>query len=182
MKKIILLMLSFALLLSAAAVSFADDEYNSQGQSVSELIKQRQVGFWIEGTQFGDMILGARAKMQVIYMDKDLSTSIARDKFVPEWLTDMAQYWRYSTLKKKVFVAYLETNKPMNFDYTKLSVGGYLLQKDDILSPSMTNPFGDVASGEKASFAFTVPASVLKSKKEIKISYGDDFVIWKIVK
>lgn len=156
---------------------------SNTAQDVSELLDERQTDIWVEGERFGDMVLGARGAMQVIYVDDKLSKSIAADSRLQPWVYDMAQYYGTdATRKKRLFIAHIDVYKPWDFDYTQVFIGGYHLQKGDILSSSMTNPFGPMASKSDGYFAFAVPSAEVKAGKEIKIGYGDDSETWKVPK
>ena len=95
----------------------------------------------------------------------------------------MAQYYGSDgTRGKALFIAHVETYKPWTFDPAQLFVGGYRVTEDDVLSPSMTNPFGELGSDQTGYFAFVVPAKELKKGKEIPIGYGDDSALWTVPK
>ncbi|MCD7876945.1 MAG: hypothetical protein LUH49_08290 [Cloacibacillus porcorum] len=68
---------------------------SNTAQDVSELLDERQTDIWVEGERFGDMVLGARGAMQVIYVDDKLSKSIAADsRLQPGYMT-----WRSITVR-----------------------------------------------------------------------------------
>ena len=128
-------------------------------------------------------VIGARGAIQMIYVDEQLSRAITADSRLQDWVYDMAQYYGTdATRKKRLFIAHIDVYKPWDFDYTQIFVGDYHLQKGDVLSPSMTNPFGPQPSKSDGFFAFVVPASAAKAGAEIKIGYGDDSETWKVPK
>ncbi|WP_143330703.1 hypothetical protein [Cloacibacillus sp. An23] len=149
----------------------------------TELLGARQTDVWVEGERFGDMVIGSRASLQIIYVDSDLAAAVSADFAIQDWAKKMVQYYGSDgTRGKALFIAHIETFKPMEVAPENIFVGGYHLAKGDVLSPSMTNPFGELGSGEKGYFAFVVPASELKAGKEIPVGYGDDSVLWKVPK
>ncbi len=129
------------------------------------------------------MIIGARASLQIIYVDKKLADAVTEDLKTDEWAKQMVQYLG-SDAPRGIgpSIAHTLTFKPWDVDPKNVFIGGYSLRHGDVLSPSMTNPFGPLDSGVKGFFAFVVPLSELKKGKEIKIGYGDDYALWKAPK
>ena len=170
-----------ALTILTAGRAFAAPSDNAP--DVSELLDARQADVWEEGERLGDLVIGARGAIQMIYVDEQLSRAITADSRLQDWVYDMAQYYGTdATRKKRLFIAHIDVYKPWDFDYTQIFVGDYHLQKGDVLSPSMTNPFGPQPSKSDGFFAFVVPASAAKAGAEIKIGYGDDSETWKVPK
>ena len=167
-----------------AAAAFAGDANWEPGQvDASALLDERQTSVWVEGSLLGDMVIGARGALQIIYVDNKLARAITADFSIHDWAKSMAQYYGSdATRGKALFIAHVETYKPWSFDPSKVFVGGYHLTEDDVLSPSMTNPFGELGSDQTGFFAFVVPASELKKGEEIQIGYGDDSALWKVLK
>ena len=167
-----------------AAATFASDANWEPGRvNASELVAPRQTSIWVEGELLGDMVIGARGALQIIYVDKELAAALSDDFATSDWAKRMAQYYgRDETRGKALFIAHVETYKPWNFDPAQIYIGGYHVSEDDVLSPSMTNPFGELGSDQTGFFAFVVPEEELKSGKEILIGYGDDSALWKVPK
>ena len=185
MKKIICLFIALTALLLIPGCVFAlrDDGAAPDIASVAGLTDERQTDIWVEGESLGDIRIGARGALQVIYIDEAMAKAMRSDVTVPLPVFDMAQFYGSEAARgKKLFIAHVETYKPWDFDYTNVFIGDYHLKKGDILSPSMTNPFGPLASKTEGYFAFAVPASVLKEGKEIQIGYGDYSETWKALK
>ena len=112
-----------------------------------------------------------------------LANALTLDFSISDWAKQMAQYYGSDgTRGKALFIAHVETYKPWTFDPAQLFVGGYHVTEDDVLSPSMTNPFGELGSDQTGYFAFVVPAKELKKGKEIPIGYGDDSALWTVPK
>lgn len=171
------------MLVTLVAPHYAFAERNEKTADVTDLIDARQVDVYVEGTVMGELVLGSRGVLTLIYVDQKLSQSIASDGSLEHWVRTMGQYFGTdATRGKAVFIAHLDAFKPWDFDPTKIFVGGYHVQKDDVLSPSATNPFGQLASKSEGVFAFAVPASEVKVGKEIQLGYGDDAITWKVPK
>ncbi len=171
-------------IVSASACSYARDNENEPKMvDATKLLDTRQTSVWVEGDMLGDIVIGARGSLQVIYVDKALAAAINDDFFISEWARRFAQYFGDEGRRgKALFIAQAEAFRPWEFDPQLITIGKYRLTMSDVLSPSMTNPFGSLASGDKGSFAFVVPASELKKGTEIAIGYGDDSTLWKVPK
>lgn len=177
MKKLSLI-LSFVALLCLALPAFAVDE-----PAVKDLQPERETDVFVDGTRMGDLVLGARGSIQFIYVDEKLARAVVAEKFLETWVYDMVQFYGTDKTKKKLlFMVHVIINKPWDFDPQQIFVGNYHLTKDDILSSSMTNPFGLQPSKSDGFFAFVVPTAAVKGLKEVKIGYGDDSETWKIVR
>lgn len=175
----ILFMLVFTAV-SMFAVSASDAEIRQRKYDLSAILDERQTDIWVEGERLGDLMIGSRGTIQFIYVDKLLSDAIMSERTLSKWVYDMSQYFGSdATRKKAFFIAHVEVYKPWDFDYTKVFVGDYHLQKGDVLSPNMTNPFGQQPSDSRGYFAFVVPESALKKGEEIELGYGDDYKTWK---
>ena len=179
-KKIYLILLALVTASVMASCAFASGNI----EKVRALQDARETIVFVEGTKMGDLVLGSRGKMIFTYVDEAFSRAIVEDRsFLQEWVYDMGQYYGSdATRKKALFMVFVEINKPWDIDITKISVGNYKLTKDDILSSSMTSPFGPQESKTTGYFAFVVPQSELKPGKEVKIGYGDDTELWKVPK
>lgn len=185
-KKSIIICLLCAIALTFPAAALAKDDNDA-------LMLERAAVCYVEGERFDGLILGSKGSIQFVYLDVKLSKALnkahadlagaktARFPF-PEWLEEYNQYFAKAGKDKVVFIAELETFKPWDVEPAEIFIGGYHLTKNDILSPSMTNPFGEVPSETVAYFAFTVPKSEIKPGTEISIGYGEYGVKWKIPK
>lgn len=154
---------------------------------MNKLVSERQIDVWVEGTVFGDMVLGARGAIQFFYVDNALSNAIVAEHSLAPWIDDLNQYYgSFDTKKRVMFIAQVEANKPWTLSVGEIRVGRYNVTKDDIMQTSWKNPFdgdGVINSGEKWQFAFTVPRAELKGGKEdITIGYGNDIVKWRAPK
>lgn len=183
MKNKILLFAAFAALcVIFASAAFARDRELGDIKA-SALLDERRTVVWVEGERLGDMVIGARGVLQIIYVDKALSEALTLDFSVSEWAKQMAQYYGSDAARgKALFIAHVETYKPWNFDPAQIFVGGYHVTAGDVPSSSMTNPFGELGSKQTGYFAFVVPSKELKKGKEIAIGYGDDSALWTVPK
>lgn len=158
------------------------------------LLEARTSVCWVEGEIVGDWVLGARGSIEFVYMDLAMSNAMirTRDRFndavlayypFENWLEDGLVYFGNPGAKgKALFIAYVTTKKPWDFDPAKVHVGDYYLNKNDVLTPSWANPFGELPSELEGWFAFVVPKSAVKAGQTVKLGYGDYNVDWKAPK
>lgn len=158
------------------------------------LVGERTAVCYIEGEVFDDLILGSRGVIQFVYLDSKLSKALSKAHAdiaggktplspFPQWIEQNHSYFaKEGKQGKVVFMAELESFRPWDFDPSEVFIGNYHLTKNDILSPSMTNPFGELPSGMVGDFVFVVPASEVKPGTEINIGYGEYSVKWKVPK
>lgn len=158
------------------------------------LLDERTAICYVEGMVFEDLILGSKGVIQFVYLDSKLSKALGKAHSniteaktplhpFPRWIEEGGVYFgKEGTKGSVIFMVELETFKPWEIDPFEFFVGNYHLTKNDILSPSMTNPFGDMPSGTVEHFVFAVPASEVKPGTEVNIGYGEYSVKWRVPK
>lgn len=161
--------------------------------SPEQLIAERTSVCYIDGQVFEGLVLGATGMIEFVYLDSKLVSALRRahqdlvdaraSNFpFPAWIEE----GNYQTTSGKkgyaMFVARLEAFKPWNVDPELIFVGGSKLNKRDVATSSMTNPFGEVPSGEQGTFVFAVPQAEVKAGREISIGYGEFSVKWRVPK
>lgn len=146
---------------------------HSEASSLKELIDERTVNLWVEGQQLGDMVIGARAQLVFIYIDSKLMNKIKGDPDVPQWLSWHSQHYSDARKQKKgLFIVRFKTIKPWDFIPEMLSVAGYTIHANDIITRKAFRPEGAIPSDVTGSFAIMVPLSVLK--KDVELSFTCD--------
>jgi len=158
-----------------------------------DLLLERTSVCYVGGRVFDDLVLGATGQIEFVCLDSKLSAAlakahkditeakIARFPF-PEWIEEASYQVAAGKKGTVVFLARLEAFKPWDMDPTQIFVGGYNLTKNDVFTSSMTNPFGEVESGETGTFAFAVPSAEVKAGYEISMGYGEFGVKWRVPK
>ncbi|HDQ92793.1 MAG TPA: hypothetical protein ENN89_01590, partial [Synergistetes bacterium] len=107
----------------------------SYGADLQGLLEERTVTLYPEGQLLGNMVIGARGKMQFIYVDGTLAKAVREDHSVPEWLSWHAKHWGTDPVKgKTLFILKYEAYKPWDFQMTDVSVGGRAVEAGDILT------------------------------------------------
>lgn len=180
--------------LLCAALLFFTAESNAKDIDYDAILRERMAVCYIDGTAFEGLVLGAQGSIRFVYLDSRLSgvmrkarSDLAEGKVsyypFPEWIEEHGKYFANEGKQGyAVFIVEFETFKPMDVDPTQVFAGGYHLTKNDILTPSMTNPFGEVPSGMVGYFAFTVPKAEVKPGSEITLGYGEYEVKWRVPK
>ncbi|WP_050771323.1 hypothetical protein [Dethiosulfovibrio peptidovorans] len=150
------------------------------GLSFDDLEVDRSSVVWVEGQVMGDMVLGAKAKLIFLFMDRRLCDVARVDRGdLPEWLTWNLQYESAARRgKREFFLLRYEAIKNWEFDPTKIKVGGYKLKMTDVLSRKDMVNVGPLSSGTLATLAFSVPRSFLKPGHSLEIVYGDWATDW----
>jgi hypothetical protein len=145
-----------------------------------KLMDSRTARLWLEGQRLGDMVIGARAELNFVYVDRKLVQALTDDYDAPEWLRWHAQHLGSPEAKKKaLFVLRFETRKPWDFRISDIRVGNYSLREEDGLTRSAFTPTGPLACGTKGTLAFVVPAVSLGKGKTVLLGYGEERVEWK---
>lgn len=172
--------LSFLFLLCFFFVSFVPEV--SAGE-LDELLDKRTSVIWIEGQQLGDMVLGARAQIAFIYIDRRIHDRIKGDQNAPKWLSWHSQHFHEARKNRKVlFIGRIKTVKHWDFDLSSIKLGDYVPAEEDVLTRKAFRPDGELAPDTMASFALMVPRKILSGKDELLISCEDYSTLWKIIK
>lgn len=147
---------------------------------LEELIADRSARLYLEGQALGDMVLGARARLDFIYIDRTLAET-ARENDVPEWLEWNTSYFgSRKSGEGALFLLVFETFKPWTFEPEMIRVNGKPIEKGDIVTRSEYVPRGDLPSDYTGRFVFTVVPESVGPGKEIVFSCRDDSVTWMV--
>ncbi|MGC9372939.1 MAG: hypothetical protein ACP5DY_06425 [Thermovirgaceae bacterium] len=147
--------------------------------SLEDMVAERSARLYLEGQVLGDMVLGARARLDFIYIDQPLVEAARGSHEVPEWLQWNTNYFgSRKSGKDALFLLVFETFKPWTFEPEMISVNGTPLEQSDIVTRSAYVPQGDLPSEYTGRFAFTVPGEIAEPGGEIVFSCGQDSVTW----
>lgn len=170
-RSIALLMALF--FLAAATAAFSAD--------LETLVQERTVVIYPEGQVLGNMVIGARGKMEFIYVDKALAHAIRGGEMVPDWLSWYSRHWGTEDVKgRTLFIIRYEANKPWSFDPADISIGGRSLERKDILNDKVFIVEGDLPSGTLGILSVAVPTELASPGKATVISYLEDTVEWTV--
>ncbi len=163
-------------MLMLCALAFLCCAGAARADEVGTLLSERTTTLWIEGEQLGDMMIGARALMEFIYVDAALSRIAAENgPDVPEWLAWHAKHFGTKETRKKVLlIVRFEARKRWTLDPMKIRVNGRSLEETDILSNKDFIPTGELLGGSSGSFAICIPAAKLDDGKgRMQVRYGE---------
>ncbi|MDR3265409.1 MAG: hypothetical protein LBT15_05290 [Synergistaceae bacterium] len=143
-------------------------------------LEARTATLWIEGQNLGDnLILNARAKLNVTWLERRLSRELETDRDVDEWVvTNLGYYFssrketRAKLKGRDILVLNYRAIKRWDFDPTKLVVDGRAITADDILTKNEYWDDGELPPDTEGTHAVCVPA--LKPGRTVEIRYGDD--------
>jgi hypothetical protein len=145
------------------------------------LLDSRSARLWLEGEKLGGMVIGARARLDFIYIDKRMASAISGEPQVPDWLAWHAQHFGSPETKgKALFVLRFETRKPWDFRVEDLAVGAYHPGEKDLLTRSEFVPDGPLPGGTTGTLAFVVPRKALGKGKSLSVGYGEDRVAFPV--
>jgi hypothetical protein len=172
--------LPFFFLLGILLVFFV---YPVSAGELDELLDKRTSVIWIEGQQLGDMVIGARAQIAFIYIDRKIHDSIKGNTDAPKWLSWHSQHFHEARKNRKaLFIGRIKTVKRWNFDLSSIQLGDYVPAEEDIVTRKAFRPDGELPPDTAASFALMVPRKILSGKDELVITCGDYSATWKIVR
>lgn len=167
--------LSMLVLFSFASCAFAAD--------IEKLLEDRTVTLYPEGQVLGNMVIGARSKMEFVYVDRALANAIREEESVPEWLSWHSRHWGTDAAKgKALFVIRYEAYKPWTFSPADIAIGGRAVETGDILTKKGYIIDGEITSGTIATMAFAVPSDLAYPGKETLISYKEESFEWTVPK
>ena len=168
MKKPIVFLMALFLLAASIAAFSADLE---------TLVQERTVVIYPEGQVLGNMVIGARGKMEFIYVDKTLAHAIREGDMPSDWLSWYSRHWGTEDVKGRIlFIIRYEANKPWSFDPGDISIGGRSLERKDILTDKAFIVEGDLPSGTLGILSAAVPSEFASPGKATVISYLEDSV------
>lgn len=158
MKKLFFLMITIVLSVFIAMITFGAGELCAD--EFEDLAIKRITTMYIEGQKFGDLVLGARARFDFLYVDGLLvKASIASGK-TPDWLKwHLGHFGSPQARGKELFVLRYETYKPFDFDPFKIAVNGMYLSEKEVLTKLTRIPTGSLPTGAVGDLAFVVPRS-----------------------
>lgn len=170
MRKIMIFIATIILVMTASCAFGAD---------VQKLVDERTVMLYPEGQQLGDMVVGARGKIQFIYVDGTLAKAVRDDHLSPDWLTWNTRHWGTDPVKgKTLFIIRYEANKPWSFSTADLAIGGRNMESSDILTRKAFIFDGDLPSGAVGIIAVAIPTECASPGKTVAFAYGGESVEW----
>ena len=164
------------------------DAQSARLSGIQKLLFPRSVICWVEGTDFGDLVIGARGRIDFVCVDRKLGDALSGltadssggDNLysVPEWLRVYAKDYTKEA-KKTLFVLKIQSFKPWKFDTSELFIGDYRIKDDDVLTGIMIDPSFEIKGGVtelpgdySGQISLLVPSELLK-KSSLSVGYGE---------
>ncbi|MDL2264373.1 hypothetical protein LJC31_06940 [Synergistaceae bacterium OttesenSCG-928-I11] len=185
----IILLLALALLVPLAAAAAPK---NAEAQKFFE---RRLIRVWFEGMAIDELVLGARGKITLLYVDAKMGAAIqklgssASDEMPADTARHLLSYTGNYGKKKghTLFTASVEAFKHWSFDPAELTVGGYRPTDGDLVTGvigdrryEISPGINELPSGYAGMFSFYVPNDHLKAGTEIEVGYGEHTTTWKV--
>ncbi len=169
------------ILLLAFVVLGVCTAWASPSKTLDQLLDERTANVWIDGQQLGDLVLGARARLTFVYVDRALSAAARQDPAAPEWLVWHSRHLGEKYLKgKALFILRFETFTPWELLPENLFVETYSLVSEDLLTRKEYTPSGELPSGFTGTLSFSVPKAFVKPGQELSLGYGKESAKWKV--
>lgn len=155
---------SLALIVSVVGVAWAS--------GFEEELSRRSFVLFVEGQELDGLVLGARARMDLVKLDPDFVSRWAeRLKEAPE--LEWASGEIFGKKGKALVLVRLSTYKPFSFEPERFSVDGRAVER--ILWPMGLKPPAEIASKQELIFGLLVDLPRGKRAEELKVSYGEFF-------
>lgn len=139
----------------------------------------RTVRIWIDAQFLDDIVLNARAELNVTWLPQSLQKRLDKDRDVPEWVVQgLGLYFssdketRRRMKGRDVLALNYRAVKNWDFDPTRLTVGGYRVTPEDLLGHRDLRVTGELPPGTEGTLFLCVPA--LKPGSRVEITMGPD--------
>ena len=137
----------------------------------------RTVRVWIDAQFLDDIVLNARAELNVTWLPQALQRRLDKDRDVPEWVIQGLGFYfssdketRQRMKGRDVLALNYRAVKNWDFDPTQLSVGGYRAASEDLLGHRDLRVIGELPPGTEGTLFLSVPA--LKPGSSVEIVMG----------
>ena len=174
MRKVVFAIM-ICIFLAAGTGAFAAD--------VARLVEERTVTLYPEGQMLGNMVIGARGKIQFIYVDGTLAKAVQDDPGSPDWLSWNVRHWGTDPARgKALFIIRYEAYKPWSFSPGDLTIGGRNIEPGDILTRKAFIIEGELPNGTLGIIAAAVPSETVQPGSPAVFGYSDASAEWTVPK
>lgn len=171
LKKFFVGLLCIVLLASAAEAR--------QSGEWRKVLAARTAPLWVDAQFLDELVLNARARIDVTWLPRSLQRRLDKDREVDEWVVRGLSFYyssdREAAVRMKgrdVIALNYRAQKSWTFDPTMLVIGGYAVVSEDLLGHPDLRVIGELPSGTSGTLFICVPA--LKPGRRIHISLGPD--------
>ena len=162
----------FFILFSAPAWGHASKEWK-------RILDARTVRIWIDAQLLDDIVLNARAELNVTWLPRSLQKRLEKDRDVPEWVVAGLNFY-YSTNEetrqrmkgRDVLALNYRAVKNWDFDPTQMVVGNHRVAPEDLLGHKDLRVTGELPPGTEGTLFLSVPA--LKPGSRVEVAMGPD--------
>lgn len=168
----IAVLLLACLLLCAPAWGRASGEWK-------KTLEARTVQLWIDAQLLDDIVLNARAELNVTWLPRTLRKRLERDRDVHEWVVKgLGCYYPADKEAERrmkgrdILALNYRAVKNWDFDPTQLIVGGYRVLPEDLLGHKDLRVIGELPPGTAGTLFLSVPA--LKPGRNVEIVMGSE--------
>jgi hypothetical protein len=180
MRKMMIRVWTMSLLACLALLTVAEAK---DSEAWREALERRSVVLVTEAVDVGGIMVGGRGKIVWTWLDRSLLKLLAKDHGVSDAVSNaLSTYYAERTKLKNpiegrdvILISY-KAFKRWDFEIGEITVGGYRLKEDDIVTAPFYRVLGEMSPDEEAYLHVTVPS--LPSKGAVVFSYGEESTVW----
>ncbi len=144
-----------------------------------KVIGARTVRLWVDAQFMDELVLNARARVDVTWLPRSLMRLLDRDGSAEDWV--VAALSNYYASRKEaaermrghdVLALRYRAEKNWNFDPTALTVDGYRVTSEDLLGNASIRVVGELPSGTEGTLLVRVPS--LKGGRRVRLALDPD--------
>jgi hypothetical protein len=190
-KKTLCLILTLAIALLVPVSAFAAPT----SAAAQKFFERRLIRVWYEGLVMDELVLGARGKLTFLYVDARMGSAIQKlntpteNAMPPDVAKHLLSYTGNYGRRKghTLFAVSVEAFKHWSFNPTELTVGGYRVTDEDLVTGvvgdrryEISPGVNELAADYTGMFSFYVPNEHLKAGTGIEIAYGEYPTVWTV--
>ena len=173
-RKVALPFLMFSILLGL----FSSGAFAVQ-EDLERLLEERTAVLYVEGQKLGNLIIGARAKLEFIYVDAPLVRAVKESDRAPSWLEwHVNKYGSDEAKGKSLFILRVETFKPFTLVPEMITINDLKLSDENVLTRKEFAPLGELPSSFSGALVLAIPRELVRPGQEVKFSCGGGEVTW----
>lgn len=160
------------LLLCAPAWAYTSKEWQ-------KTLDARTVRIWIDAQLLDDIVLNARAELNVTWLPRSLQKRLEKDRDIPEWVVKGLGFYhstneetRQRMKGRDILALNYRAVKNWDFDPTQMAVGNRRVAPEDLLGHKDLRVTGELLPGTEGTLFLSVPA--LKPGSRVEIVLGAD--------
>lgn len=138
-----------------------------------ELLNSRAALLWIDGRKVGDLIVGAKAKMQFELIDDKLARRIyaAQHNFPEPFVKNVGFYDKAKKQKCALIIMPYSTVTQWDFDPYRITVNGEYIPKNKFYTSLLSKTTGRLYEFDEDTIAFGIPREIAKPGMTLVFGY-----------